>query len=624
MPRFYLLDHSLKGPGGHHFDYALHVVQAAAKLGFETVLAGNRRFRGHSDLPRNCRVFPAFRYDTYNRYTLFFSEKFRALELAREPSHAGAPSRRPTWSQLCDYVRTALREFKNRKRQNGPDDRIFEIAKGCEKVFRQVPLGLNDHVFVPTLSELDLLGFVEYMESHPRSLRATWHFQFHFNFLEGREPEFAQQQARVDEMKEPFRRALTRVPNHRVHCYNTSQELTRQYDMLDVARFENLAYPINPAFFTGRSGRVAGGPLRVTCAGGIREEKGQSGLKGIVDALWADYLAPGKIQLVVQSGRERFTGRPKFQVPVPTPDLAPPRVRLPRETCQEPVVYIRHPLGLSDYADFVGRADIGLLLYDSRRYYTRRAGVLGELLAAGIPVIVPAGCWLAEQIAEPIYRHQLKLESQLPVVGRLSPSEVSWSLSAQSDQIGSTKGSEFACGDASAAAETVLDVPVGSRELFVSFEWTSQAQPGEYVKIKAESRASDGRIIERSEVVVGQRASRAPVPALFHLPPEVASIRLSCSNAFDHHLLTLRHGSVSWLGESHGASHCPSGAVGLIASHAQQVPVLIREMCEHYDHYRASAEAFSHDWYAAHAPSRTVMQLTAATTAPQIRGAIAA
>ena len=129
----------------------------------------------------------------------------------------------------------ALCEFKNRKRQNGPEDCIFEIAKGCEKVFRQVPLGLNDHVFVPTLSEADLLGFVEYMESHPRlALCATWHFQFHFNFLEGREPEFAQQQARVDEMKEPFRRAPWRAPDHRVHCYNTSQELTRQYDMLDV------------------------------------------------------------------------------------------------------------------------------------------------------------------------------------------------------------------------------------------------------------------------------------------------------------------------------------------------------------------------------------------------------
>jgi hypothetical protein len=72
MPRFIVLDHSLKRAGGHHFDYDLQVLRAAAELGCEPVLIGHRRFGGHASLPRDCSVLPVFRHDTYNEYTIFF------------------------------------------------------------------------------------------------------------------------------------------------------------------------------------------------------------------------------------------------------------------------------------------------------------------------------------------------------------------------------------------------------------------------------------------------------------------------------------------------------------------------------------------------------------------------
>jgi hypothetical protein len=46
------------------------------------------------------------------------------------------------------------------------------------------------------------------------------------------------------------------------------------------------------------------------------------------------------------------------------------------------------------------------LLYDADQYYARCSGVMVEMLKAGVPVIVPAACWMAEQIAEPIFRHR--------------------------------------------------------------------------------------------------------------------------------------------------------------------------------------------------------------------------
>lgn len=612
MPRFFLLDHSLKGIGGHHFDYALHVLGAATRLGFETVVASNRKFRGQAELPSGSRVFPLFRYHTYNRYTLFCGDRHRLVDPQHKPPHPGDGTQRWNLTNFCAALRTQWREFKELKHRNGPQRRKRDLAEGCTKLFTRVPLAAGDHVFVPTLSELDLLGLVEFWESSPQSQYADWHLQFHFNFLDGREPEFSEQQHRVEQMGKLFGDALARVPHHRLHCYNTSHELTRQYNLLGVADFQNLAYPINPSFYTGKSGRVAPGPLRVTCAGGIREEKGQSGLESLVDTLWNDYLAPGKLQLVVQTGKKKLSTHPKFQVFLPTPSSVPPKVRLPREVCDDPVAYIRHPLGLKDYADLVSRADIGLLLYDSRRYYTRRAGVMGELLAAGVPVIVPAGCWLAEQISEPIFRHQLKLESQLPVVGRIAPSEMTWQCAAGEGSRANTAGTRILCGDETSAAQTVLNVPDESRELLTSFEWMPDAEAGEYVKLSAEFVAADGGALGRFDAIVGQRNSGDAVPALFHLPAGAARVRLTCRNAYHYRPLGLRKFGATWLGASGEGAYCPSGAVGLIAADAKQAATLVREMCDHYDHYRRTAEAFSHGWFAAHDPLRTVEQLTKA------------
>jgi len=65
------------------------------------------------------------------------------------------------------------------------------------------------------------------------------------------------------------------------------------------------------------------------------------------------------------------------------------------------------------YLKWIQSADIGLFLYDSRRYYTRCSGVLIEMLACGNPVIVPAGCWLSRQIAKPNHQYLETLNNNL-------------------------------------------------------------------------------------------------------------------------------------------------------------------------------------------------------------------
>ena len=75
-------------------------------------------------------------------------------------------------------------------------------------------------------------------------------------------------------------------------------------------------------------------------------------------------------------------------------ELQVPKARHNGVASHSPLEYFAHPLPDQQYVELIKTSDCGLLFYDSRAYFSRRAGVLGELLSCGKPVIVPAGSWL--------------------------------------------------------------------------------------------------------------------------------------------------------------------------------------------------------------------------------------
>jgi len=100
-------------------------------------------------------------------------------------------------------------------------------------------------------------------------------------------------------------------------------------------------------------------------------------LQNIVDDLWDDYFATGRLQVAVQRPKRRLIRGEKLELKVPddgSPNGSPAAID-----------YLRHPLSENQYCDFVRGCDFGLLLHDSRAYYSRRAGVLGELMSCGKP-----------------------------------------------------------------------------------------------------------------------------------------------------------------------------------------------------------------------------------------------
>jgi hypothetical protein len=274
---------------------------------------------------------------------------------------------------------------------------------------------------------------------------------------------------------------------------------------------------------------------------------------------------------------------------------------------REALVDVPHPLGTRDYAALVRASDIGLFLYDSHQYYARCAGILVEMLMAAVPVIVPAGCWLAEQIAPPIYAHLDRLAVTLPEVARLRPGQFAWQVDGRQFAGTGRLADDVLCGDQQATASTELPVPADATDLLLTFHWREPTTVGNYLRCAATCFGHDGRRRNVSVDIVGHRRDGQPVPILIHLQDRPARIRIALNNAYDATPLVLGNVQLLFLSAADlPGGQCAAGAVGRIAATTEQIPALLREMVKHYDHYRRSAAHFAVEWGQAHDPRQCV------------------
>ena len=345
-------------------------------------------------------------------------------------------------------------------------------------------------------------------------------------------------------------------------------------------------------------------PLRLTCVGCVRPEKGYESLNSAITGLWSDYFATGRLQMLIQTDQVSF--------PLSLPDRQRPRVvdrAAQIEALDAPIVCIRGPLPADEYARLVQSADIGLFLYDSERYYTRCSGVLLEMLSAGVPVIVPAGCWLSAQIAEQIYTHVDNVLAMSPSVARIAAAQTPWQRTNAANEPAKSTIAAFTLGGAANGVTCTLPIPASATELGLTLSWTDSSSPGVYVRLVTRQLDETGNPVKAFTTILEQRADNKATPALIHLKHGAASIELTLENAFHHGVIELADVATCFLAFPGG--RCPAGAVGLIAADRCQLPELLADLTHNYAHYRASAGAFGTQLTRNHLPERTVAKLKA-------------
>lgn len=570
MPSFVLVDQSLRSVGGHPFDYAVHVLSAAEQAGYQPVLATHRKFRNRNSLPRQFKVLPCFRHSTYSRFALYCAgpqlpPPIPGMVLQESSS---ANKREASWLQAIWLW------FYNRARER----QLRSFSKTCSQLFSTLNLQPGDHVFFATISEFEFIALSQFLGSADSASSATWHLQFHFNIFEGRPPEYASQQDRLNWVRQCLNLGWPLLQRVHLRFYNTSQQLAEQYIQLGLAKFRNLPYPVNPSICPSNpsAAEKTHGPLRVTCAGGVRNEKGQTQLATTLGSVWSQLFLSGKLQLHVQSKPSH-----RNRLGLPAPESA---------AVSQPVVFWPHPLSPENYTEFIRESHIGLLLYNSRRYYARRAGVLGEFLCAGVPVLVPSGCWLSEQIAEAGFSY-LDHVSQLPsMAGTEDVSLGELVIPPQSE------------------TEHVLEVPSGASALLISVTGHSWP-PGTYLGISVlEHSKPEGTAPKRSLTqVITTRDGARPSRALWRLQGEQSRVTLSLRDEYEGGGFVVETFHVKWISSS---KSLPLSAVGIGVAEETDVGFLLSEIAEHYEHYKSTALKFSETWRPDHDPMKTVQVLT--------------
>lgn len=581
MPKFVHIDQSLCYVGGHEYECARNVLAAAEAAGYEVALATNRRFRNASALPDHWPIYPLFPNSAYTRHCVSYGgHAHLPMDLSgrRLPPADDLPRERTLNVNPLDRLKAVWQWTRRADRPRC----LRGFAEACRRLFTDIQLERGDHVFFTTFSEFDLLGLTRFLAQHDSSRLADWHLLFHFDLFDGREPYSADQEERRLAVRRQYAYAVTHLRHHRVHFYCATRQLADQYNRLNAAPFEYLPYPVSTDLET--RDLPADKPLRVTCAGSVRREKGTRELRSLVTALRGEPRLSQEIQVVAQ------LSRPKRRL------LGSLQAGCDDDAANVRLTIVPHPLAAGEYHELIRRADIGLFLHDPERYYVRCSSVLQEMLAAGTPVIVPAGCWLAEQISEPIFQHVEETRRVLPTVDRWLSGDAALRFTG------------------SQPAAKRLPIPGAASEMVVSFRWTDLAPPSGWVSVETRQLGRHGETLQQFDSILGHRQADRPVLTLHHLDPHAAQVELQLRNAYDDRPLSVHDWEIEFI-DARSTGGCPAGKVGLIAARHAQIPVLLTDMVAHYSHYRDSAGVFSRAWCASLHPDRTLAILTGKGTA---------
>jgi hypothetical protein len=363
--RLILIDPSLEDFRGHYHQYACHVLRAARQAGFQPLLAANRRFpaSAQSEFP----VYPLYQYGLWTR----------PFDPGRTRLVSGILAR----TRAKELVRKAVGPALIWQRRLADRVRVRQFARDTADLLRQTSAGADDLVFFPTMGQADLEGLLRTIQQIPDDRQPQWHLVFRYD-----PPSPVKNRRLADLLARTFARAGRMQCNRRLHFFTDTDELSDLYRQSSGLPFATLPIPHTDGPSPSRPS--GGGPLRIVYLGGARKEKGFHHLPNIVRQVREDLLAAGQAAFTVQSAGN---------LTLEEPEIIAARKDL-QTLAGQGVTLLGEALTPEQYRGLLHSGDLALLPYDRQAYRARSSGILAEVLAAGIPAIVPAGTWLARQL----------------------------------------------------------------------------------------------------------------------------------------------------------------------------------------------------------------------------------
>jgi len=579
MARFFIVDQSLDGVGGHHFDTVRLISQAASDQGFEVIAGTHRKFsKQHDGVFSAAQVKPVFRNSTYTPFSQLGA--LREMTRSRYPLLGGSVPR----GKLRRHL---IRPWQRRVVERSQRRIICDFATDCDKLFRPLLFSDGDQVLFMTVNDLDFLGLAAYLSHEPATIHAQWKVVFHFGILPTASGGSVRKRDYFERIRYSMQSALARIPYHQVEFLASTEELADEYNQLKVGHFRMLPYPIEQSMFDGGQARSLSNPVNITLAGGLRREKGKREIRQVAEKISSLNLPEVDVRLNVQvRGRNRL-GSLWRRVPKSGNAVASMINLLP------------HPLPEDEYQRLINRTDIGLLLYDHQKYFARRAGILCEYLTAGCPVVVPAGCWLSQQLAEPSFRHCESLIENRGVSGTKTISD----LQHNPDNVPQS-GGVLSFDRLRYPFELQGRLEHSCAALAIQFDWHWSQRSSAFAQIETEAVYADGSREPIDMQIIGRRRQGGKSGLIVPLARPCQAYRISIVNAFQDSAASIKNFGITEIGA--WGQRIPRSSVGCSFASYGLVPAAIQEVIDNYPHYARTAAKFSHYWSRRHDPEFTL------------------
>ena len=375
--RMLLLEDNVRDVGGHYLELASLLADGARALGYEPTLVTHREFASEVD-PRDrtqadprlhgLTVEPRFEVRRMENWSLGVDGRSN-LSRTFHGQPLGTLTRRICQGAVDRWNRPG----------RGPYSMLRTWTRNATDAIRKFNPTRKDRIIINTGGDFQMLALARALEAlrplAPLSVDVLLHFAIHAGDIDHRAELYGQQ----------IQASLASMTDHQVSLYATTTGLSSQLDTVGV-KAKPVPYPTRLRRPLPQNGGPR--PRQVILAGMQRAEKGRSEIKDLLTSIEHDLLRSGSLKWSMQIPSKLV----RRVIPESMRDLAEPA------SPTAPLDIRIGNVSSESYHRWLDDADVGLFLYDPNRYLVRCSGVLLEMMVRGKPVIVPDGCWLAEQV----------------------------------------------------------------------------------------------------------------------------------------------------------------------------------------------------------------------------------
>lgn len=386
-PRILFLDDNIRDIGGHYLELAALLCTGATELGYrcelvtnESLCADDLASAGDGRLA-GVPIHPEFSVRRMERWSLGVDG---AAWVARNAEGS------PWGGKLTDRLRQRIAERTGRRKRR-PKTMLAAWTRTFEKSVSRFQPSQDDRIVVNTGSDFQLIALARAVErlknkglSHPLHIHVVFHFAV-FDRLPG---------ARAQAFGAQVRQALQTMSGHRIALHATTGALAEQLATVGLSATA-IPYPTRCRAIKTTT-TLPMERLKVVLAGIPRAEKGKDHIRSLLQEIEPVHLRSGRMSWSMQVPQKRW----RRYVPESMNDLLQQQSSCDVASSGPSLELMHGNLSVEAYHDWLDSAELGMFLYEPQRYVARCSGVLLEMMVRGVPVIVPDGCWLADQVRD--------------------------------------------------------------------------------------------------------------------------------------------------------------------------------------------------------------------------------